>query len=95
MDATAIAEQPLTVRTLDGEQIQAIWNAHLQAFTPLTHMLITGIWHDPGGTHEQLWTDVLQRLVGAGTAPLTSVTSGLGRRPPLARPNSDHCHRSR
>jgi hypothetical protein len=48
--ATAIAEQPLALRTLDGEQIQAIWNEHLQAVTPLTHMLITGIWHDPGGT---------------------------------------------
>lgn len=39
--ATAIAEQPLTLRTLDGEQIQAIWNEHLQAVTPLTPMLIT------------------------------------------------------
>ncbi len=75
--ATSIANQPLTLQTLDGPQIQALWNNHLQAVTPLTHMLITGVWHDPDGIHDQLWIDVLQRLVDAGTAQLNSVTPGL------------------
>lgn len=52
-------------------------NRHLEAVTPLTHMLVTGVWHDLDGIHARLWIDVLQRLVAAGTAPLSSVTSGL------------------
>lgn len=75
--ATAIAEQPLVLPTLDGQQIETIWDNHLYAVTPLAQMLITGIRHDPDGEHDQLWIDVLQRLVDAGTVPLTSVTQGL------------------
>ena len=72
-----IAEQPVSVSSLDAARIQDIYEQHLEASTPLIHMLITGIWHDADGTHDRLWTDVLQRLIDAGTAPLSSATSGL------------------
>jgi NAD-dependent SIR2 family protein deacetylase len=75
--AARITEQPLSVPSLDGQQIQDIYERHLEAVTPLTHMLVTGVWHDPDGIHDQLWRDVLQRLVDAGTASVSSVTSGL------------------
>ncbi len=38
---------------------------------------MTGLWHDPDGVHDDLWVDVLQRLVDAGTAPVSPVTTGL------------------
>jgi hypothetical protein len=75
--ADDIAGQVLSAPSLDGSQIQGIWERHLEAAAPLTNLLVTGIWHDPDGTQDRLWVDVLQRLVDAGTTPLSSVTSGL------------------
>jgi hypothetical protein len=75
--ADTIAEQPLTVSRLDGATIQAIYEGHLEGAAPLVHLIVGGTWHDPEGTHDQLWVDALQRLVDAGTAPLSSVTQGL------------------
>ncbi|MEO6503278.1 MAG: SIR2 family protein [Jatrophihabitantaceae bacterium] len=75
--AARIAEQPLSVPKFDGPQIQNVYERHLEAVTPLIHMLVTCVWHDPVGTHDGLLLDVLQRLVDAGTAPVSSVTSGL------------------
>ena len=75
--ADAIAEQPLMVSQIDGVTIQAIYETHLESATPLVNLLVAGAWHDPDGTHDQLWIDALQRLVDAGTAPLSSVTQGL------------------
>lgn len=72
-----VAEQPTNLPGINGEQIEAIWQGHLEAATPLTHLVVTGIWHDPEGTHNRLWVDVLQRLVDAGTVRLSSATTGL------------------
>lgn len=72
-----IADQPVSVPNLDGALIQGIWEQHLEASAPLIHLLITGVWHDPDGVHDELWVDVIQRLVDAGTAPLQSTTTGL------------------
>lgn len=76
--ATRIDEQPVVASTgLDGAAIQAIYEEYLAASTPLIHMLVTGVWHDFDGTHDRLWTDALQRLIDAGTAPISSATTGL------------------
>lgn len=75
--ASEISEQPLSINGLDGPKIQNIWEKHCEAVTPLMHLLITGVWHDPDGVHDRLWLDALQRLVDAGTAPIGSCTSGL------------------
>jgi hypothetical protein len=75
--AASIAEQPTSLPNLDGEQIQTLWNDHLEAASPLIHMLIAGAWHDTDGIYDQLWEDTLQRLVDAGTGPVSPVSSGL------------------
>jgi hypothetical protein len=75
--AERIGDQVLTVPRLDGAGIQAIWESHLRDSTPLVQILITGIWHDRDGVHDQLWLDALQRLIDAGTAPISTVSSGL------------------
>lgn len=72
-----IAEQPLSINDLDGPKMQEIWEKHREAVTPLLHLLITGVWHDPDGVHDRLWLDALQCLVDAGTAPIRSCTHGL------------------
>ena len=75
--AKAIADQPLSLPNLDGTAIESLWEGHLEAATPVARLLVTGIWHDSDGTHTQLWTDALQRIIDAGTPRLSSVTSGL------------------
>jgi NAD-dependent SIR2 family protein deacetylase len=75
--AASVSEQPTSLPSIDGEKIQSIWNDHLQTVTPLVHMLIAGVWHDPDGIHDPLLEDTLQRLVDAGTEPLSTVTTGL------------------
>lgn len=77
--AQHIAEQPLDVRELNGEIIQRLYEDHLEAVTPLIHLLVTGVWHDSDRTHNRLWLDALQRLVDAGTSPISSAISGLDR----------------
>ena len=81
MDAVAkvakhIAAQPTTA-TLNNNDIQGLWESHLAAVEPLTRLLITGLWHDPDGVHDQLWVDAVQRLIDAGTVRLYSYTVGL------------------
>lgn len=75
--AARIAEQPVSESSLNGEKIQRIYDDYLEASTPLIHILVTGVWHDAEGAHDRLWTDALQRLIDAGTAPVSSATSGL------------------
>lgn len=41
---------------------------------PLLRLLATGVWHDDG-SHDQLWVDVLQRLVDAATGRLQSAST--------------------
>ena len=73
----AIAEQPLTVSQLDGDTIETVYVQHLESASPLIHLLVAGVWHDPEGDHDRLWVDIVQHLVDAGTAPLSSAMSGL------------------
>lgn len=75
--ADRIAEQPLSVPSLDGAQIQGIYEQVLESATPLIHVLVAGVWHDTDGTHDRLWVDALQRLIDAGTTRISSATSGL------------------
>lgn len=70
--AAYIAEQPMVIDELDGDKYQRIFESHLEAATPLIHLLVTGVWHDSDGVHEQLWLDALQRLIDAGTFPVSS-----------------------
>lgn len=72
-----VAKQPLSRNDLDGAGIQEIFESHCATTTPLLHLLVTGVWHDPEGAHDQLWLDALQRLVDAGTTPISSCTTGL------------------
>ena len=71
-----IGHQPVEM-SLTNDDVEMLWNTHLAAVNPLACLLITGIWHDPDGVHDQLWLDTLQRLVDVGTAPLSQWTSGL------------------
>lgn len=69
--ATAVGEQPLSINGLNGDKIQAVYEQHLRSTSSLIHLLITGVTHDIDGTHDRLWVDALQRLVDAGTAPIS------------------------
>lgn len=73
--AEHIAEQPVTASGLDGEKNQRIYENHLEAATPLIHLLVTGVWHDSDRTHDRLWLDALQRLIDAGTSPISSANT--------------------
>lgn len=75
--AAYIAEQPVSATGLDGEKIQSVYESHLEAATPLIHLLVTGVWHDSDRTHDRLWLDALQRLIDAGTSPVSSASSVL------------------
>lgn len=75
--AEFIAEQSVSVSSLDGAQIQDTYERYLAASDQLIQLLIMGIWHDADGNHDRLWIEALQRLVDAGTARLSSATSGL------------------
>lgn len=61
----------------DGQFIQDMLAQALEGSTPLLKLLATGVWHDDEAAHEQLWVDVLQRLVDAGTTRLQSATTVL------------------
>lgn len=60
--------QPLIVKQLDGEAIEAALANYRDSVQPLIELMITGIWHDASGVHDQVWVDALQMLVTAGTA---------------------------
>lgn len=62
----AIEGQPLSVKNLDGEQFQTVLESHRETVEPLVALVITGIWHDQSGVHDQVWVDALQRLVTSG-----------------------------
>lgn len=79
--ARAVAEveaQPLSVpHDADGQWWDDLYREHLEATQPLLHLLAAGVWHDSGLEHGSLWLDVLQRLIDAGTRPLSQVGMGL------------------
>lgn len=61
----------------DGQVIQDTLAQALEGSTPLLKLLAAGVWHDDVAAHEQLWVDVLQRLVDAGTTRLQSAMTAL------------------
>lgn len=76
--ATSIEAQPLIApRDADAQWWDDLYCGHLEASQPLLHLLATGVWHDEKLAHAQLWKDALQRLVDAGTSPLSQATTGL------------------
>lgn len=69
-----IANQPVVSN--DVTQLGTNLDAYTSAADTLLRLLAVGTWHDDG-THDDLWVDALQRLVDAGTAPLSSATTTL------------------
>lgn len=53
---------------LQWQGLQDIYEGYFASMDQLAPLLAAGVWHDPEGVHDQLWIDVLQRLVDAGTA---------------------------
>lgn len=71
-DVIATIEDQPTSGGVSFELLQEVYEGHFKAMDQLAALLITGIWHDDQGEHDQLWIDVLQRLVTAGVTPLQS-----------------------
>lgn len=63
--AARIAQQSVHIPGLTVEQMQLIWQQHLADTSTLAALVTVGVWHDQDGTHDQLWLDVLTRLVNA------------------------------
>ncbi|MCS5735092.1 SIR2 family protein [Herbiconiux daphne] len=73
--ADAIRAEPLSAgQEVNEAFMESLYERHLASAGSLLPLLITGLWHDTDGTHDQLWLDVLQRLVDAGTTPVNSAT---------------------
>lgn len=75
---TMVATQPVTTGgQVTFEMLQGIYEGHFSSMEQLALLLITGVWHDTDGVHDRLWLDVLQKLVDAGTAPLSGWSDSL------------------
>lgn len=57
--------QPVRNPDLTWEHLQTLWQQHLADTSTLATLVSVGVWHDQEGTHDQLWLDVLTRLVTA------------------------------
>lgn len=64
----AIEGQPLVLKPLDGEAFEDRLTNYRDSVQPLIELVITGMWHDHEGTHDQVWVDALQKLVAAGNS---------------------------
>lgn len=76
----AIADSPQRVPDsgqFTFEMLDSIIDGHLHSMDQLAPMLIEGVRHDPEGTHDQLWVDVIQRLIDAATAYPSSYVPAL------------------
>lgn len=74
MDATdrvveGIRNQPLTLPDFSSSKYQNVLENQRENAIPLMTLLVTGVWHDPEGQHDQLWMDVLERLLSASVRP--------------------------
>jgi hypothetical protein len=54
--------QPTHLGQPDGQALQSIYDEYRSAALPLLLLLVTGVWHDTDGVHDQLWVDVVERL---------------------------------
>lgn len=62
-----VRDQPLSIDRLDGAALQEVLTGHRERSRQLCALLVTGVWHDPDGSHDRLWMDVLERLLDVGT----------------------------
>jgi hypothetical protein len=58
-----VKEQPLHLPESGWAELQDVYERHLEATTPLLHLLSAGVRHDHDDAHAALWLDVLQRLL--------------------------------
>ena len=72
---TKIAQQPVYIPDLTFEQMPGIWQEHLNDASTLAKLVPVGVWHDPSGTHDQLWIDALTRVVNAARTATTTQDS--------------------
>lgn len=69
----ATAAKPLSLSgQVTFEYLQELYEGYFRSMDQVSALLITGIWHDPDGVHDQLWLDVLQKLLDVGTATFSS-----------------------
>ncbi|MDZ5144940.1 SIR2 family protein [Microbacterium testaceum] len=59
---SATSDGQITLQTLDDAV-----DLHIHSMDQLAPLLIEGVRHDPQGTHDRLWLDVVQRLIDAAT----------------------------
>lgn len=59
--------------------LEGVYAGYFRSMEQLTQLLIAGVWHDQDGKYDQLWFDVLQRLVEAGTRSVISSHPELGQ----------------
>lgn len=57
--------------------MQAVYEESFRSMDQLAQLLIAGVWHDSDSSHDELWCDVLQKLVGVGTSPLQQWNAAL------------------
>lgn len=74
---TKIAQQPVYIPDLTFEQMPGIWQEHLNDASTLAKLVLVGVWHDPSGTHDQLWIDALTRVVNAARDTATTTQDSL------------------
>lgn len=73
-----ISTQPVSVNgQVTYELLQETYEGHFQSMEQLTQLLATGVWHDTDGVHDRLWIDSFQKLVDAGTVPLSGWNDAL------------------
>jgi hypothetical protein len=64
-----VHREPINVGNLTHERLQEAYATHLAVTTPLLTLLVEGVRHDAGLTHEDLWCEVLQRLLTVRERP--------------------------
>ena len=64
----AIEGHPIVLKPLDGETFEDRLTNYRDTVQPLIDLIVTGLWHDAAGTHDQVWVDALQKLVTAGSS---------------------------
>jgi hypothetical protein len=74
--AAWVVEQDVSYNAgVNGRAYQDRFDQSFRATEKLLRLVIAGTWFDPQGIHDQLWIDVLQRLVDAGASSQTTSMS--------------------
>ncbi|MBQ3358479.1 MAG: SIR2 family protein [Microbacterium sp.] len=66
------------------EDLDELYTTRFEVMTKLAALIVEGVWHDREGTHDQLWFDVIARLIAAANTPDSRATRATidGRRIP-------------